>query len=109
MLKLDDAGHGKPFRLARDRNGSGLPSKWRSKMTLTKTDVEDALRRVLDSHNRSPWLDTEAAATYLSSTPGTLRSWRALGGGHRYHVIHGKSVRYNVTDLDAFIRGEDGR
>jgi hypothetical protein len=43
------------------------------KMTLTKTDVEDALRRVLDSHNRSPWFDTEAAATYLSSTPGTMQ------------------------------------
>jgi hypothetical protein len=76
---------------------------------LTKNDIEDALRRVLDVHARSPWLDTEAAATYLSSTPGTLRSWRANGEGPRYHVIHGKSVRYNVADLDAFIRGEDGR
>jgi hypothetical protein len=76
---------------------------------LTKTDVEEALRRVLDTHNRSPWLDTEAAATYLSSTPGTLRTWRANGGGPRYHTIHGKTVRYNVADLDAFIRGEGGR
>jgi hypothetical protein len=76
---------------------------------LTKNDIEDALRRVLDTHARSPWLDTEAAAIYLSSTPGTLRSWRANGEGPRYHVIHGKSVRYNVSDLDAFIRGEDAR
>ena len=74
--------------------------------TLTKLDVEDALRRVLDDHNRSPWLNTEAAATYLSSTPGTLRTWRANGEGPRYHVIHGKTVRYNVVDLNTFIRGE---
>ena len=30
--------------------------------TITVQTVEDALRRVLDTHNRSPWLDTEAAA-----------------------------------------------
>ncbi len=76
---------------------------------LTKNDIEDALRRVLDTHTRSPWFDTEAAATYLTSTPGTLRSWRANGEGPRYHVFHGKTVRYNVADLDAFIRGEDAR
>ena len=73
---------------------------------LTKQDVEDALRRVLDIHNRSPWLDTNGAAAYLTSTPGTLRTWRANGEGPKYHVIHGKSVRYNVTELDTFIRGE---
>jgi hypothetical protein len=76
---------------------------------LTKDDVEDAVRRALDTHSRSPWYDTEAAAVYLSSTPGTLRSWRGSGTGPRYHVFHGKTVRYNVADLDAFIRGEDGR
>lgn len=77
--------------------------------TITIQTVEDALRRVLDTHNRSPWLDTEAAAAYLSSTPGTLRTWRAQGEGPRYHVVHGKAVRYNVADLDAFVRGEDAR
>ncbi len=77
--------------------------------TLTKDDVEDALRRVLDTHRASPWLDGDAAAAYLSSTPGTLRVWRSLGTGPRYHIVHGKVVRYHVNDLDAFIRGEDGR
>lgn len=77
--------------------------------SLTKTDVEDAVRRALDARDRSPWLDTEQAAAYLGSTAGTLRTWRANGGGPRYHVIHGKSVRYNVADLDAFVRGEDAR
>jgi hypothetical protein len=76
---------------------------------LTKLDVEDALRRVLDVHNRSPWFDTEGAAIYIGSTPGTMRTWRANGEGPRYHTIHGKSVRYHVSDLDTFIRGEDGR
>jgi hypothetical protein len=76
---------------------------------ITIQTVEDALRRVLDTHNRSPWLDTEAAAAYLSSTPGTLRTWRAQGEGPRYHVVHGKAVRYNVADLDAFVRGEDAQ
>jgi hypothetical protein len=75
---------------------------------LTKLDIEDAVRRVLDIH-RSPWLSPEAAANYLGSTPGTLKSWRADGTGPRYHLIHGKSVRYHVADLDAFIRGKDGR
>ncbi|MBG0811873.1 DNA-binding protein [Methylosinus sp. H3A] len=76
---------------------------------LTKNDVEDAVRRVLESHSRSPWLATEGAAGYLSSTPGTMRSWRANGEGPRYHVFHGKSVRYHVDDLDAFVRGEGRR
>lgn len=69
-------------------------------------EIEDALRRVLDTHNRSPWLDAEAAAEYLSSTPGTLRTWRAQGDGPRYHVVHGKAIRYHVDELDAFVRGE---
>ena len=57
----------------------------------------------------SPWLDTEAAASYLSASPKTLRQWRCEGRGPRYHTIHGRLVRYNVADLDAFIRGEDRR
>jgi hypothetical protein len=79
--------------------------------SLTIEDIEDAMRRVLDTHNRyrSPWFDTEAAAVYLSSTPGTLRVWRSLGTGPRYRSVGNKLVRYHVSDLDAFIRGEDNR
>lgn len=77
--------------------------------SLTKMDIEDALRRVLDTHNRSPWFNTEAASIYIGSTPGTMRAWRASGEGPRYHAIHGKMVRYYVDDLDAFVRGEDNR
>jgi len=71
--------------------------------------VEAALRRVLDPKLRSPWLDGEAAADYLACTPGTLKTWRARGEGPNYHVINGKSVRYHVNDLDAFVRGEVAR
>jgi len=76
---------------------------------LTKEDVEDGLRRAVDAQRCSPWYNADAAAAYLSSTPGTLRVWCSLGTGARYHIVHGKVVRYHVSDLDAFIRGEDGR
>jgi hypothetical protein len=71
--------------------------------------VESTLRRVLDAHNRSPWHDTESAAAYIGCEPGTLKTWRTRGEGPRYHLINGKSVRYHVDDLDAFVRGEDNR
>ncbi|PWG03298.1 helix-turn-helix domain-containing protein [Sphingosinicella humi] len=54
----------------------------------------------------SPWLDTEQAAAYLGSTPGTMKNWRATGHGPRYHLIQTRLVRYHVEDLDRFVRGE---
>lgn len=68
--------------------------------------IEDALRRVLDTHKRSPWLDSEQAAEYLACSAGTLKTWRARGEGPRYSVIQNKMVRYHVDALDAFVRGE---
>lgn len=59
--------------------------------------------------NVSPWLDTDAAARYLSASPKTLSVWRCQGKGPRYHVAGGRLVRYHVDDLDAFVRGEGGR
>jgi hypothetical protein len=76
---------------------------------LTSRDVEEAMKRVLDNHTRSPWFDTDGAAIYLGSTPGTVKTWRANGEGPKYHLIHNKSVRYHKDDLDRFVRGEDGR
>lgn len=76
---------------------------------LSITSIEDAFRRVLDTHSRSPWLDSEAAAEYLASTSGTLKSWRSQGQGPKYHIIQTKLVRYHVDDLDAFVRGEVAR
>lgn len=76
---------------------------------LSIDTIEDALRRVLETNNRSPWLDSDGAAKYLSCTPGTLKTWRSRGEGPNYHIIQSKLVRYHVEDLDAFVRGEVGR
>jgi hypothetical protein len=77
--------------------------------TLNITHIEDALRRVLDAHTGSPWLDNDAAAAYIGCEPGTLKAWRARGEGPRYYSVSHRLVRYNKADLDAFLRGEDGR
>lgn len=68
--------------------------------------IEDAVKRALLARPSSPWLDSEGAASYLGCTPGTLKTWRTRGEGPRYHVFNGKSVRYHVDELDAFVRGE---
>ena len=68
--------------------------------------VEHAVRRALDASTQSPWKDSEQAAVYLSCSPGTLKTWRSRGEGPAYHVIQDKLIRYHVTDLDAFVRGE---
>jgi hypothetical protein len=57
---------------------------------------------------RSPWMTTVAAARYLSSTPGTLKTWRASGAGPKHHGTH-RFVRYHVSELDQFMRGEEER
>ncbi|MBJ7437612.1 MAG: helix-turn-helix domain-containing protein [Sphingopyxis sp.] len=72
-------------------------------------EIEGALRRVLETHNQTPWLDSEGAAAYLGCSAGTLKTWRSRGEGPRYHVIQNKLVRYHVDDLDAFVRGEVAR
>lgn len=76
---------------------------------LSIVTIEDALRRVLDTHKRSPWFDSDSAAEYLGCTPGTLKTWRSRGEGPRYNIIQSKLVRYHVEDLDAFVRGEANR
>jgi hypothetical protein len=76
---------------------------------LSIASIEDALRRVLNTQTHSPWFDSEAAAEYLTCTPGTLKTWRSQGQGPRYNVIHNKLVRYHIDDLDAFVRGEVNR
>lgn len=80
---------------------------------MTREIIEDivtgAVRRALDTNNTTPWLDSEAAAAYLSCTPGTMKTWRSRGEGPHYHIIQQKLVRYHVDDLDAFVRGEVAR
>lgn len=71
--------------------------------------IEDTLRRVLNTHNTSPWRDSDGAAAHIGCTPGTMKTWRSRGEGPRYHIIQQKLVRYHVDDLDAFVRGEVAR
>ena len=75
---------------------------------MTELTIDDIRAVVREEIGRvpSPWLDSEAAASYLGSTAGTLRNWRASGKGPRYHVVQNRLVRYHVDDLDAFVRSD---
>ncbi len=63
--------------------------------TLTKNDIEDAVRRALDTHTRSPWYDTEAAAVYLSSTPKPRARGAATAAGRATTSSTGR--RFDTT------------
>lgn len=52
----------------------------------------------------SPLMSESEAAAYLTLQPSTLRAWRYRGGGPRF-VTLGRSVRYRVIDLDAWLAG----
>ena len=69
----------------------------------TLEEIREAVREELAAA-RSPWLDSRAAASYLGSTAGTLKNWRAAGKGPRYHVVQDRLVRYHTDDLDTFVR-----
>lgn len=47
-------------------------------------------------------LNTLEAAAYLNIRPSTLEQWRWNGRGPRFCKI-GRSCRYRVADLDAFL------
>jgi len=44
----------------------------------------------------------QEAAEHLGISVRTLQAWRVKGGGPKYSKI-GRSVRYRLCDLDAFI------
>lgn len=73
-------------------------------MTELTLDAIRAVVREEMARPASPWLDTEAAASYLGSTPGTLKNFRAAGKGPAYHVVGERLVRYHIDDLDRFVR-----
>jgi hypothetical protein len=69
-------------------------------------EIAEAVARALKRTARpTPWLTTGEAAARIKATPETMKTWRAKGGGPRYHGGH-RFVRYHVDDLDAFVRGE---
>jgi hypothetical protein len=47
-------------------------------------------------------LNTPAAAEYIDHQPATLEQWRWNGRGPLFVKI-GRSVRYRISDLDAFL------
>ncbi|MBJ6751354.1 helix-turn-helix domain-containing protein [Geomonas anaerohicana] len=51
---------------------------------------------------RQAALTTPEAAAYLKVKPATLEQWRWNGRGPRFAKI-GRSVRYRMSDLDAFL------
>ncbi|MEP0144509.1 MAG: helix-turn-helix domain-containing protein [Parasphingorhabdus sp.] len=71
--------------------------------------LAEILENTKKQDNQSPWLDTDQAAGYLNCSSGTLKTWRSRGEGPAYHVINHKLVRYNVDDLNAYVRGEVAR
>jgi hypothetical protein len=49
-----------------------------------------------------PWFNTEEAAQHVRRAAGTLEKLRVYGGGPRYSK-QGRSVRYRLSDLDAWM------
>jgi hypothetical protein len=47
-------------------------------------------------------MDEKQAAEFLAISPRTLQAWRVTGGGPAFKKI-GRAVRYDSTDLAAFI------
>lgn len=51
----------------------------------------------------SNYLTTKQAAKLLQLSPAALTNWRSKGGGPIYYKI-GRSIRYSISDLDAFLK-----
>ena len=49
-------------------------------------------------------LNTRDAAKYLGVKEGTLKLWRHLGKGAKYTRVGYKLIRYDIADLESFIR-----
>ena len=62
-----------------------------------------ALMRAEKIH-ASEWLDSKAAAQYLSLREKGLETMRRTGVGPRFSRPSTRIVRYAVTDLDAWLR-----
>ena len=48
--------------------------------------------------------DTQQAAAFYGISEVTLRTWRVTGSGPIFLKV-GKSVRYRLSDLDAYLAG----
>jgi hypothetical protein len=58
--------------------------------------------QTVNPQDQSKWLRTKPAAAHINSTKSTLEKKRVYGGGPAYSKI-GRTVVYNVDDLDAYM------
>jgi predicted DNA-binding transcriptional regulator AlpA len=77
---------------------------------VVKTGAMPAAPLQTDPSPQSPdhagFRDERSAASYLSVSVETLRTWRKQGRGPRYRKIGGRCVRYSTADLAAFIEAQ---
>ncbi len=59
-----------------------------------------------DRGSEQRWIDTIKAAAHADVEPRTLEDWRRRGVGPPYRRIGRRLVRYNLADLDAWIRAQ---
>ncbi|MCH7921587.1 MAG: helix-turn-helix domain-containing protein [Nitrospinae bacterium] len=57
---------------------------------------------------KDEFLDTDALAAILGLSPGTLRTWRWLGAGPKFHRLNGIAgpVRYRRDDIESWLDGQ---
>lgn len=48
------------------------------------------------------WFDEPGAAEYLGTKANTLKGWRQVGSGPRFHKL-GRRIRYRRSALDEFL------
>ena len=76
---------------------------------LARVATQAARDAIAQSHASPPpprrFLNTAEAADYLSVSTQTLEVWRKKRVGPRYTKLQ-RGVRYDVAELDAFMRGE---
>lgn len=50
-----------------------------------------------------PLIDEKQAAEYLGYTTRALQNWRLRGGGPRFVRVSARSIRYRISDIEAWI------
>lgn len=78
------------------------------------SEIEAIADRILAQLYKKPpvqpaVLDSEQAAAYLSTSPATIREWRAdrrNGFGPKF-IRKGGFVRYRIVDLDAWLQANE--
>lgn len=84
----------------------------RSELESLATKIGEAVAAELEQRLRgnpptiSPWLSPEEAARYLGLSERGLETMRRQKRGPKYARIGERIVRYDVRELDAWLRGQ---